>query len=1013
MALCGHRRLSLLRGCGLKVGGVLWVVGAVLLIGWGAVGSIAAPADDDAAASEVAENAAVPPSYNVRVRRSIEPIDLRVGPQLFIDDYLVAQAEHLTRVTHSPKRVGNEPVLGWQAHVTQPYVTVLRDDAGERFRMWYDYDKGAEASIAYAESDDGIHWELPQLDILGPDNRVLKIGTSFQGGYGVSVVDDGPDSREPLRRYKLAYWGQKHPWPDGDPGVRVAFSPDGIHWTVHEVNPVLRDYTIRRSLDDPRRAYGVGDIVDVFFDPLRRRYGACLKTPAIPADGLETGPRANTFIRRLVSASCSEDFVNWERPWRIIVPEDRDKDLLEFYSAGGTIARGPLLISFVRMLHDDWAAEPGGSTDGVGYTTLATSRDGVHWERHDDVFFDRSDEPDAWDRAMTWVGSAVPVGDELYLYYGGYRHGHKIAPKRERQIGLAKIPTDRFVSRTARGDEPGRLVTPPLRVRAGVGSRFVLNADAAGGRIRVQVLDEDGTPIPGFSFLDAVPITGDGVRLPVEWYAQVDKAEPRRDLIDLARLDNKTIHLEFEITNGDLYGFDLERGRELPLRLGAGPHLFVDDHLLAEQDNLVRATHSPTKLERPALPTDQQPGGHASPGALEYDADRDVFKWWHWIPADGIRSQLYYRESADPSDWSAPGQVVLKFDGYGFDVFDEGPDFKDAQRRYKLLYFVIGEPPMGIHAAFSPDGTNWTRYAGNPLLIFYPENTPGYPLGVGDIVDPYWDPFHEEYGLICKMMSAGDEEFGMTSRTTRKGGGIRLVGTSRSSDFVCWKPPRRIIEPDYRDEGVMEFYCGPVVSRGDLLICFMRVLRDDLGDEGRGYTVLCTSRDGRHWTRFREPFLDRSCEPGSYDFAMSWISSAACKGDTEYFSFVAHDGGHKTGHRQGGIAQFPRHRYVARESRTDAQGRLRTPLLVCRSGPPSGLWLNVAPADGGSVAVRVLDASGSAIPGFERSKPVTRDGVAVPVEWAEAMSRLGTEPFRLEFLIENAALFGFDFAEHD
>ncbi|MFH1743250.1 MAG: hypothetical protein ABIH23_29950 [bacterium] len=126
-----------------------------------------------------------------------------------------------------------------------------------------------------------------------------------------------------------------------------------------------------------------------------------MKTPAVPADGLETGAKAGSFIRQLVSESTSDDFTNWRRPWRVVIPENRDEGVLEFYSVGGTIARGSLLIGFVRMLHDDYAAEPGGPAEGIGYTTLVTSRDGVHWERHDDIFFDRNSEPYAWDRAMT------------------------------------------------------------------------------------------------------------------------------------------------------------------------------------------------------------------------------------------------------------------------------------------------------------------------------------------------------------------------------------------------------------------------------------------------------------------------------------------------------------------------------------------------------------------------------------------------------------------------------------
>ena len=234
---------------------------------------------------------------------------------------------------------------------------------------------------------------------------------------------------------------------------------------------------------------------------------ACFsRSHAEAEDGYTRGVRAGGAFRRLVSASVSQDFIAWSRPWRVLMPEPRDEGQLEFYSVGGTIARGGLLIGFARMLHDDYPANEGRASDGaaagseppsgIGYATLVTSRDGVRWERHDEVFFDRNPDPDAWDRAMTWIGSAVPVDDELYIYYGGYKRGHKIEPTRERQLGLAKMPMDRFVSREAVGDKPGRILTVPLRLPEDGAHQLVLNANATTGQIRVQLRDaeERGRP---------------------------------------------------------------------------------------------------------------------------------------------------------------------------------------------------------------------------------------------------------------------------------------------------------------------------------------------------------------------------------------------------------------------------------------------------------------------------------------------------------------------------------------
>ena len=98
-------------------------------------------------------------------------------------------------------------------------------------------------------------------------------------------------------------------------GVSVAFSPDGLHWTPYETNPVLPYY----PPDNPKAAIGTGDIVDLFHDPIRDRYAALFKLQALASDGWPAGPRAKRAYRRLVGASVSEDFTHWAEPWRVMI----------------------------------------------------------------------------------------------------------------------------------------------------------------------------------------------------------------------------------------------------------------------------------------------------------------------------------------------------------------------------------------------------------------------------------------------------------------------------------------------------------------------------------------------------------------------------------------------------------------------------------------------------------------------------------------------------------------------
>src|SRR5262249_55099506 len=135
------------------------------------------------------------------------------------------------------------------------------------------------------------------------------------------------------------------------------FSPDGFRWTAYDRNPVLPTWP--EGHGKPTR-HGVGDIVDVAYDPLNRHYMAAVKVLAVPEDGYAPGPRAGSGIRRLVGLSTSRDFVRWERPRRIFAPDGRDEGLLEFYGMAAMHVRGGLHIGLVRVLRDDLPCDPGG-----------------------------------------------------------------------------------------------------------------------------------------------------------------------------------------------------------------------------------------------------------------------------------------------------------------------------------------------------------------------------------------------------------------------------------------------------------------------------------------------------------------------------------------------------------------------------------------------------------------------------------------------------------------------------
>ena len=167
--------------------------------------------------------------------------------------------------------------------------------------------------------------------------------------------------------------------------------------------------------------------MDVAYDPLARRMSRrskCTRSTRTVTPRVRSRARLSAAWSACPPASISSIGSD---PGASSVPDALDEGLLEFYGMGGLHVRGGLQIGLVRILRDDLPCDSDGPKDGIGYTVLATSRDGVAWQRDRKPFLSRNPENGSWDHAMAWMSSALPVGDEVFFYYGGYARGHKIA----------------------------------------------------------------------------------------------------------------------------------------------------------------------------------------------------------------------------------------------------------------------------------------------------------------------------------------------------------------------------------------------------------------------------------------------------------------------------------------------------------------------------------------------------------------------------------------------------------
>src|SRR4051812_3323026 len=431
-----------------------------------------------------------------------DPIPLDSRHQLFLDDYLIASMKNVKRTVEEAQKHPKNPLIWpsekWEEKLLTIYGSVIRD--GEKYRMWYKSGMG----VGYAESEDGIRWTKPALDLYlvdGQKTNILfhkKSKTEGPEGFpyyyelfGVHRDDRDPD---PSRRYKMGFLDIdfKHTGPGGDPfhkgqrrGMGVAGSPDGIHWKLINswATEAICDGATHWMWDAPRSKYVL--------------YGRTRKAlPEVVEAWSKYDWYKNWFSGRAVARVESVDFVNWnftapESAPVVMTADVQDPPGTEIYSMKVFPYEG-IYIGLLQVFH----ATPEQSYLDI---QLTVSRDGINFSRVADrgVFLPLG-PTGSWDRFNHSLANNDPiaVGDELRIYYGGrmYRHGPYNGPDKGIEkggIGLATIKRDRFVALEG-SFEKSSITTKPLKL---TGSTLHLNAKADFGEIIVELLDEQGNAI--------------------------------------------------------------------------------------------------------------------------------------------------------------------------------------------------------------------------------------------------------------------------------------------------------------------------------------------------------------------------------------------------------------------------------------------------------------------------------------------------------------------------------------
>ena len=498
---------------------------------------------------------------NLSNEQVVFPLDMSEMPlkigrerQLFLDNYLIADARNLSRQVHEPRRHPDNPIFRSDEEGIGNGVAlaqVLHFDEPPHFRMWYVSDpkhhpRQEEGDlirylICYATSDDGIHWEKPDLDMYTvPGTQQRNIVLPYGVLQGLFYEPEEPD---PQKRFKAMICVEAR-MPDRGPhtipeGYYLHTSPDGIHWQGDLSRYQIAGLESHRRvaggivtyLDKPVTPYpnnGIGDSSLFWPDPVRGKYICDVKF-VLPGK------------IRCRGVMESDDLIHWTRPVPTFFGREGNNQI---YGHAGFAYQGMYIgMRYVyvveRTEHHSNNIELDCSRDAQVWTRVAAGQ----------PFMDFNPKHDTWDASKVRPFSVLEVDDELWIYYGGKPTALETEnpnfPESQRSdnaIGLATLKRDRFVSIQA-GERPGVLQTRPLTFQGG---RLHVNADVAdGGELKVAVVRRDGQVMEGHGVAQCDTVRGDGIDLPVTWQGRSG----------LSGLEDMSVSLCFELRNADLFSF--------------------------------------------------------------------------------------------------------------------------------------------------------------------------------------------------------------------------------------------------------------------------------------------------------------------------------------------------------------------------------------------------------------------------------------------------------------------------
>lgn len=455
-----------------------------------------------------------------------QQIDISVGRQLFVDDYLIEQTDFI-REYHKPRRYAGNPIFypeteiekGLDGHVAAaaPFSDgVWYDGKEKKFKMWYQ--AGWAGSVGYAESMDGIHFQ-----------RICQKVEGIPSGDrdSCAVVFDRYHA-EKANPYKLFLYTR-----NDRPHGHIYESCDGIHWK-------LIGHT-----------GSVGDRTTIFYNPFRKKW-----VFSIRSNSGKNLVRVRKYCEAdsLEEAAKIQGAVYWTRADRYDRTDQTIGNIPELYNLDAVAYESILLGVFTIFDGPKNKISNALGIPKVTYLQMSYSRDGFHWYRGEDrspFLAPERENPHSWERGYLHSNNGIctVVGDELWFYYTGYQGDETKTGDDDlsngayarSSLGLAKLRRDGFASMNCYGFQ-GSLTTRTFTHR---GEYLFVNADFHNGYLKAGILDENGKTIKGFGADDSICMRENSTCFLFRW----------NEKNSLKDLKTSRIKIRFEGADGALYAF--------------------------------------------------------------------------------------------------------------------------------------------------------------------------------------------------------------------------------------------------------------------------------------------------------------------------------------------------------------------------------------------------------------------------------------------------------------------------